>query len=51
VSAQEYVAECGRRGLLGDWVDGHRVRLVTHHGITTADVQAALQISQEVLSA
>jgi threonine aldolase len=51
VSAQEYVAECSRRGLLGDWVDGRRVRLVTHHGITAADVQAALQISQEVLSA
>lgn len=51
VSAQEYVAECSRRGLLGDWVDDHRVRLVTHHGITAADVQAALQISQEVLSA
>jgi threonine aldolase len=51
VSAQEFVAECSRRGLLGDWVNGHRVRLVTHHGITAADVQAALQISQEVLRA
>jgi threonine aldolase len=51
VRAQEFVAECTRRGLLGDWVDDHRVRLVTHHGISAADVQAALQISQEVLSA
>jgi threonine aldolase len=51
VSAPEFVAECTRRGLLGDWVDEHRVRLVTHHGITPADVQAALQISQEVLGA
>jgi threonine aldolase len=51
VRAQQFVADCTRLGLLGDWVDDHRVRLVTHHGITAADVQAALEITQEVLSA
>jgi threonine aldolase len=51
MTAPQFVAECTPRGLLGDWVDEHRMRLVTHHGITAADVQTALQISQEVLSA
>lgn len=51
LSAPKFVAECSRRGLLGDWFDDQTVRLVTHHGITAADIQAALQISEEVLSA
>ena len=51
IRAKEFVAECTRRGLLGDWVDDHHVRLVTHHGIIAADIQAALQISEAVLSA
>jgi threonine aldolase len=42
---------CRKRGLLSEATDAHRVRMVTHHGITTADVQAALMICDEVLTA
>ena len=31
--------------------DKHRVRFVTHHGITSADIQSALAICEEVISA
>jgi threonine aldolase len=51
LGAQRFVDECTSRGLLGDWVDDHRVRLVTHHGITAADIQSALKTCEEVLSA
>jgi threonine aldolase len=42
---------CRGRGLLGEAVGHHRVRFVTHIGITGADVQSALKICEEVLSA
>lgn len=51
VTAEVYVDESRKRGLLADATSGHRVRLVTHNGITSADIQAALKISEEVLSA
>ena len=51
VSAVVYVEESRKRGLLADATSGHRVRLVTHHGISSADIQAALKISEEVLTA
>jgi threonine aldolase len=49
--APEFEDECRRRGLLADATGAHRVRFVTHHGITGADVQAALKICDEVLTA
>ena len=50
MSAQAFVHECARRGILGDPTGSSRVRFVTHHGITAADIQAAIQISEAVLS-
>jgi threonine aldolase len=43
--------ECRKRALLGGATDEHRVRFVTHNGITAEDVQAALRICEEVVSA
>jgi threonine aldolase len=43
--------ECRKRDLLGGATAEHRVRFVTHNGITAQDVQAALKICEEVLSA
>jgi threonine aldolase len=39
------------RGLLSDWSGPRRVRFVTHYGIDASDVQSALKICEEVLSA
>src|ERR1700674_568453 len=44
-------AECARRGLLGGATGPHRVRFVTHYGITAEDIQSTLKICEEVLSA
>jgi threonine aldolase len=49
--APGFVAECIRRGLLSDSVDVRRVRFVTHYGIGVEDVQSALRICEEVLTA
>jgi threonine aldolase len=46
-----FEAECLTRGLLGGATGPHRVRFVTHYGITAEDVQSALKICEEVLSA
>jgi threonine aldolase len=43
--------ECRKRGLLGGATYGHRVRFVTHYGITSGDIQSTLKICEEVLSA
>ena len=52
MKAQEFTDECAKRGLLGAPSDGvGRMRFVTHYGIGTEDVQAALKICEEVLSA
>ena len=40
-----------KRGLLGAATGPQRVRFVTHRGISAADVQSALTISDEVISA
>ncbi len=50
-TAAEFQEGCRTRGLLGEAVDRQRVRFVTHVGITASDVQAALKICEEVLSA
>jgi threonine aldolase len=51
IPAPSFTDECARRGLLGDWVDERRVRFVTHYGIDAEDVQSALKICEEILSA
>ena len=50
-TAAEFQEGCRTRGLLAEAVDRQRVRFVTHIGITVSDVQAALKICEEVLSA
>jgi threonine aldolase len=51
MTAAEFTDECRRRGVLSEASDRQRVRFVTHYGITAANVQAALEICEEVLSA
>ena len=51
VGADEFVDECAKRGLLGASVASHRIRFVTHYGIEAPDIQEALKICDEVLSA
>jgi threonine aldolase len=47
----DFIEECRKQGVLGEASGRHRVRLVTHYGITAGDIQAALKICEEVLSA
>ena len=49
--AQAFADECTKRGLLGGATGPRSVRFVTHYGIDAADVQSALKICEEVLSA
>ena len=49
--AERFADECTKRGLLGGATGGRSVRFVTHYGIDAADVQSALKICEEVLSA
>jgi threonine aldolase len=51
MSGAYFAEECKRRGLLGEALDPQRIRFVTHDGITATDIQSALEICQEVLSA
>ena len=51
IPAQQFEDECTRRGLLGGAVSTNRVRFVTHYGIDSEDVQSALKICEEVLTA
>jgi threonine aldolase len=51
MSGAEFEAECRTRGLLGGATGPHRVRFVTHYGITAEDIQSALKTCEEVLSA
>jgi threonine aldolase len=47
----QFQVECGKRGLLCEALDPQRVRFVTHIGVTAGDVQSALQICEEVITA
>jgi threonine aldolase len=49
--APRFTEECEKRGVLGDWVDSRRVRFVTHYGIGVEDIQSALKVCEEVLTA
>ncbi|TMB43160.1 MAG: low specificity L-threonine aldolase [Chloroflexi bacterium] len=51
MTAPAFNDECAKRGVLGDWSGPARMRFVTHYGISTQDVQAALQVCEDVLSA
>lgn len=51
LTGAEFQDACRRLGLLGEATDRQRVRFVTHHGITAADVQTALEICSQVMSA
>ena len=51
IPAGAFVDECNRRGLLGDSTGPRRIRFVTHYGIDAEDIQSALRICEEVLSA
>jgi threonine aldolase len=50
MTSSDFEERCRRRGLLADAAGTHRVRLVTHYGITAGDIQAALKICEEALS-
>jgi threonine aldolase len=49
--APEFTEECARRGLLSFWEGPKRMRFVTHYGIDSEDVQSALKVCEEVLTA
>jgi threonine aldolase len=51
MTGADFETACRDRGLLGGASGSHRVRFVTHYGITTGDIQTALKICEEVLSA
>jgi threonine aldolase len=51
LSGKQFEEGCRQRGLLGEALDPQRVRFVTHNGISAGDVQAALEICHEVMSA
>ncbi|TME96097.1 MAG: low specificity L-threonine aldolase [Chloroflexi bacterium] len=51
MAAPVFTEECARRGLLGDWAGPKRMRFVTHYGIDAEDVQSALKVCEEVLTA
>jgi threonine aldolase len=51
MTAPKFNDECAKRGLLADWSGPKRMRFVTHYGIDAEDVQSALKVCEEVLSA
>jgi threonine aldolase len=51
MTAPAFTDECGKHGLLSDWMGPRRIRFVTHYGIDAEDIQSALRICAEVLSA
>jgi threonine aldolase len=51
MTGSEFEDECRKRGLLCGATYTHRMRFVTHYGITAEDIQSTLKICEEVLSA
>ena len=49
--APVFVDGCARQGLLSDSTGPRSIRFVTHYGIDAEDVQSALKICEEVLTA
>ena len=50
MTGSDFEEHCRERGLLGGATGPHRVRFVTHYGITAGDIQSALRICEDVLS-
>ena len=51
MTGAEFEQTCREHGLLSGATGAHRVRFVTHFGITAGDIQSTLKICEEVLSA
>jgi threonine aldolase len=49
--AQVFLEECSKRGVISEPTGPHTIRFVTHYGIETEDIQSALKVCEEVLSA
>jgi threonine aldolase len=49
--AADFTDQCANRGLLSDPTGPRRIRFVTHYGVDAEDIQSALKICEEVLSA
>jgi len=49
--ADEFAAACAKRGLLSEGSGAKRMRFVTHYGIDSQDIQSALKVCEEVLTA
>jgi threonine aldolase len=49
--AQAFLDECAKRGVVSEPSGPHTIRFVTHYGIDAQDVQTALKVCEEVLSA
>jgi threonine aldolase len=51
IGGADFEEECRKRDLLGGATGPHRVRFVTHYGVTAQDIQSTLRICEEILSA
>jgi threonine aldolase len=51
MSGREFEDECRKRDVLGGATEEHRVRFVTHDGITASDVQEVLRVCADVMGA
>jgi threonine aldolase len=49
--AQAFLDECAKRGVVSEPTGPHTIRFVTHYGIDAEDIQSALKVCEEVLSA
>jgi len=49
--APGFLDECAKRGVISEPTGPHTVRFVTHYGIDAGDIQTALKVCEEVLTA
>jgi len=49
--AQRFTDECAKRGVLSESTGPRRMRFVTHYGIDAGDIQTALKVCEDVLTA
>ena len=49
--AAAFLDECARRGVVSEPTGAHTIRFVTHYGIDAEDIQTALKVCEEVLTA
>ena len=49
--AQAFLDECAKRGVISEPTGPHTIRFVTHFGIDAGDIQSALKVCEDVLSA